>query len=648
MATSSSHKPFLWMLACLIVFGGASVLLFRSTRARLGDAAAVVSNAVTGPDTYTVEVTDVRPPADEPNDLLTDDNLAEKRTEFDPGLIDRRPLEGWRVNASDAVLRLDAPMIRADLEGELLALHPSYASAVKAVASGPYKVLPSVNMIDGKAKQFDDGLYAALDLAYYRGLDQRLKSHVRLVRDLFEKVGAESPAAPFLAAGLSLAGETVRSSSAGEQDRLLKTFLTDPLQSKPLGFYTWSEPLSACFRFLRYFQQPISEMQAARAIARALSDGESASLRESYAEAVRFYSRLTNPPDGRCILDYLAKPDSLADPTPLFPTSTSPETQLFRKLFPTGLPPDADLMRTLIVKVRLGDVDLAPRPDAGWYAYQIHALETLLLPERGPEYAKLLLTKSYKKRMLEAFKALLTKRRETHVRNVMPMAAAEAPPPPTAVEPRLRVEPALEYYLRTARAYGFLANFLEAAIGEEALKSLHGLRQGGLREPDLRSELLGVRELFYGCYLIGAEDIGWKPAFLEGESVDREACEARAREWLEKIDQEPDLAADTRVSVPIAVDPIRNVTRIWATLGVRLAKLDVSYVRTPRIRPKDEDSAEWKMVEASRCRGVTYYIPVDEFAEVELRGPRALSREELRAVCDAQKTKESILKSLRQ
>ena len=34
-------------------------------------------------------------------------------------------------------------------------------------------------------------------------------------------------------------------------------------------------------------------------------------------------------------------------------------------------------------------------------------LETFLLPEKGNENQKLLLTKAYKKRMLEAFKALL-------------------------------------------------------------------------------------------------------------------------------------------------------------------------------------------------------------------------------------------------
>jgi len=37
---------------------------------------------------------------------------------------------------------------------------------------------------------------------------------------------------------------------------------------------------------------------------------------------------------------------------------------------------------------------------------------------------------------------------------------------------------------------------------------------------------------------------------------------------------------------------------------------------------------------------------VDEFAEVELKGIRTLTREELRAICDREKTKEAILEVL--
>ena len=47
-----------------------------------------------------------------------------------------------------------------------------------------------------------------------------------------------------------------------------------------------------------------------------------------------------------------------------------------------------------------------------------------------------------------------------------------------------------------------------------------------------------------------------------------------------------------------------------------------------------------------QLRDRNYLIPVDEFVEVELRGLRVLSREELRQVCDREKTKEAILEAL--
>ena len=72
------------------------------------------------------------------------------------------------------------------------------------------------------------------------------------------------------------------------------------------------------------------------------------------------------------------------------------------------------MMAVLIRRIRDGTVKLAPGKNDGWYQYQVYALETMLLPEKGQEDGKLLLTAEYKKRLIEAFKALVAKRRETH------------------------------------------------------------------------------------------------------------------------------------------------------------------------------------------------------------------------------------------
>src|SRR5262249_13617861 len=124
----------------------------------------------------------------------------------------------------------------------------------------------------------------------------RLLSHVRLVRRLYDKVGRGSPAAPFLAAGLELAGERVEVADGAARDKWLREFGADETRSKPVGFYTWNETLSACFRFLRFFQYEFNagQLGVPAAVAKALAEDKA--LRGDYRQAVGFYARLTNPP----------------------------------------------------------------------------------------------------------------------------------------------------------------------------------------------------------------------------------------------------------------------------------------------------------------------------------------------------------------
>jgi len=126
----------------------------------------------------TIERTEYHNPKPADDDFLKDDRLEDKPQKFDAALVDRRPLGEWLVNQSAAVIRLDCPAIKPDQEAELLRLYPSYA--VLRGQKFHLPLLPSINMLDGKAKQFDDGLYAALDQAYYLGLKGKLLSHVEL------------------------------------------------------------------------------------------------------------------------------------------------------------------------------------------------------------------------------------------------------------------------------------------------------------------------------------------------------------------------------------------------------------------------------------------------------------------------------------
>lgn len=604
-----------------------------------------------------IERVDYRPPSKEDEELLTDDQLPSKNPTFDAVRVDRRAIEGWQVNASSAVIALDVPMVLPDAEPGLLTLHPSYAQALRT-AGGGRSALPSVNAIDGKAKQFDDGLKAALDLAYYHGLRTKLSGAVSLIRGMSAALPPDSPARPFLAAALTLARDPAAPGDAKADPavaRWLASFEQDPTWSKPIGFYTWSPDLRDLFRFLRFLQWEFPPSTDGSSIPLALAEvvHGKPDLRASYEAAVQFQARLTNPPACHSLLEFGpnagAGPDAPRRRKPtvaVFPPSTSREAELFARLFPGGLPPDANLMRAFISAIRSGQVSLEPRADSGWYDYQVHALETLLLPERGEESGRLLLSRSYKKRMLDSFQALMTKRRETHVLALEKSAAPEpfAPLEDLRIAPRLRVEPALTYFLRTARAYQFLSRFLEEKLGREALESLHGLRQDGKREMNLFGELQSMRELFLGLYLLGAEDLGSQAHFEPGESVDVARCERIAEEWLKTWRTDPDLAIDTRVAVPIGSNAARRATKLWVTLGVRLAKLDGSYARPPMLRPVS--GGDWTVASPRSLQPARWLIAVDEFAEVEIPGVNALTREELRAVCDRFKSKDAILKAL--
>ncbi len=588
----------------------------------------------------------------------TDDRLQDKNPTFDDTRIDSRLLDGWEVNQSNAVIKLDSPKVDPEHRPELLELVPSYASCAGRGTAG----FPSANMLDGAAKQFDDGLYAALDLACYKGeLGGAMPGAVNLISEIFDQLSEDSPAKPFLAAAMQLAGmdATLPRKAEKVRDRLLKEFESDTVASKPVSFYTWTPELECVWKFYRFLQKEFAnkkELEIPKAVANVLA--ANASLLKKYEAVQQFYGRLTNPlsclsvcalKDGTDDLAALARKYNVWHAAvAIFPPSTSRESELFERVFPGGIPDNVEAMTELIKRIRSGGTNLQPKPDDGWYQYQVYALECLLNPGKNQESERLLLTADYKKRLVEAFKVMFAKRRETHARQLdVPKSAAFRPSVtrPTHLAPRLRIEPCPTLYLRNARAYAFLQNILRATVSAENLKALHGLREGGSRTPNLDDELESMRLRTYGFYLVSCEDIGMAPTFIEGEPVDQQAAKKTALEWLAQSGKVPDLACDTRVAVPIHYDPMAKKARLWVTLGVRMARLDASYARAPKIRPQ-KDGGAWQEVSENELATQHVLIPVDEFAEVEVNADKIPNRAQLRALCDKYKTKEDIVKAL--
>jgi hypothetical protein len=118
-----------------------------------------------------------------------------------------------------------------------------------------------------------------------------------------------------------------------------------------------------------------------------------------------------------------------------------------------------------------------------------------------------------------------------------------------------------------------------------------------------------------------------------------------AEKWLGELSNEPDLAEDTRVAVPIYTDPNQGTMRLWVTLGVRLTKLEAAYVRPPWIKPIDGEM-NWSGVGEWQLRTADHLLAVDEFVEVEIPAIEPPNREELRQLCDKYRTKEQIIEAL--
>ena len=234
-----------------------------------------------------------------------------------------------------------------------------------------------------KAKQFDDGLYAAVELAAQQGAG-RFPGNAVLLSSLAATLAAGLPgkgtgAATAIHAACALGGipvtvpealvEPVRTARAGFTAKA-------DFVSKPLGFYTWTDQLQAIFLQDRFLQQPL-ELDTAAELARAVKNTPGASV--ACDACLRLHNRLTNPPKKPNIRD-------AGKAMPFFPPSRSHEVALFERLYESSSIPDGfDLMGELIRCVRSGKISLMPTEQSGWYDHQTWSLEPLIVPDRRPE-----------------------------------------------------------------------------------------------------------------------------------------------------------------------------------------------------------------------------------------------------------------------
>ena len=461
-------------------------------------------------------------------------------------------------------------------------------------------------MLAVKAKVFDDGLYAAVELAAQRAKQPLLASLVGV--------------APTLAAAARLGGTDTPLSSRAQA--ITDEFLADALASKPIGFYTWSDALRRIFQQDRILQRELRESEALelKAALESLPAGKAA-----YEQYLDLVAKLTNP-----FVD--EKPD-LRQPGGawFFPPSRSHETELVKRLYGDRPIPDGfSLAEEMIKQLRDGSLNLDPTETSGWYDVQTWALEPLVLPHKTPEASRLRMNDRYRHQLDDLFKSILALTRETHVKQleVLMVGARMGSDPEIFIEvrPELSVEPLRTYYERRADCYDFVRRLLESH--EESLgplKKMHRVTAAGQVPRSLDEELSEMTALFRGAAAVVGHELGMAVAAEPEAKV--------FREWAIG----PAAAEDVRMMVPVFFDIERGRTKVWAILGWATRDLHVSFATTPEPHVL---RGRARIRFGSTDKRIAYPVFVETYVK------RLLDRDEFRAHCDRYKTRSRILENL--
>ncbi len=560
------------------------------------------------------------------------------------------------LDVSRQVLRLKVPKeIEWDARQEAVEarLFPSFAEApVDVLKFAPAAALAL------KAKQFDDGLYATVEMAADSGLGRFPAKNDFLLRLLQAlTTDGDQAAASILTAAARLRGQAPQVSDevAWQAEALQREFLADELRSKVLGFYTWSEELSRIFRRDRMLQAEIKE-PAARAFATALS--RNSDLLTAYDSHLRLAEKLTNPlawNDLRELAVALKEGRGPIFPKrmSLYPPSRAYETDLVTELYGNRPIPDGfNLAEEMMKRVRSGEIDLTPKPTSGWYDHQTHALEALVVPERMPEGNHLSFDESYRMELAGLFKALLALTRETHIKQLEATMVGAALPARESKEllcisPGLTLEPLPTYYLRRSRSYCFVNEVLEQAFGEQGLDEMRRMTADGPVNLSLGEELRLMRALFRGAYLEACRELGMTPEANPGiGESDANSDRATLGAWLASVRKDPDLGNDVRMMVPIFYDVVRKKTKVWVVLGVATKPLTVSYATPPVIKQITGPDGQLLKPDDVEVEFTADFHQTAYFATAELYVTRLLDRKEFRGHCDRHKTYEAIISRL--
>jgi hypothetical protein len=516
----------------------------------------------------------------------------------------------------------------------------------------------SASVLAQKAKVFDDGLYAAVEVAAQEGAGRHAGKAgllVSLGRALVEADPSVAGEVQELLLGAARLGQVaipgVPSALETRAQRAAEEFLTDEARSKPVGFYSWSRRLASIFQQDRMLQSELGST-GIEALSSALWANPTA--RAAYEGYLRLISRLTNPfaaCDLRTLLEARDRGalDAPERDTRFFPPSVAHETEIVKKLYGTQpIPKSFVLVDEMISRIRSGELDLEPRPESGWYDHQTWALEPLVIPERMPEGTRLELDNEYRKQLLELFKGLLTLTRETHIKQLeIPLCTAARLGREVYIDiaPALSAEPLVTFYLRRALGYRYVRDVLEDTFGPGQLERLHRLTQSGPTPASLAEELIDMEMLFLGAHVTISKQLGLVPDAASGASASASAATDRFADWAQNLHSDPDLSLDLRAMVPIFYDVERRKTKAWVFLGWARRPIVVSFARPPEATILDLNGQPTRRHPNIRWGALYARLPYPVTAEVYV--DHILDREEFRSLCDACGTRTEIMRQLR-
>ena len=579
---------------------------------------------------------------------------------FDETLIAPYAFGEQKVNLTQAVVKVGLDVVDPATEEAFVTLHKTIKDAVEAgrkVPGAEFSVLPSTTMAYWKAREFDSGVIAALDLSVIFGRNDRHVGLADVVEEIFNKLEKTDYARTYLAAALELLGRKTDlfPEEIGRRNIWLNQYRTRQREiNPPIDYFTWNPELERVYDFETFLQDEIPRRQwfMAAQIAKALAKPENAELLSKYDAILNTFDYIYRPRHVFTVNDLVAA-KAYSDDTIIETFQKRPgwsyrivfltpawrrEQLYFNELLPLGLASGLDPMTELSQRSMIGYVTFIPRNErAGLEQVQAFALDALIAEQDGIEADKTLLSRVYQERLFHPYFA--TKQEVSDASKVIvakPWTASD----PKKLCPTFRVEPVPQFYVRTARVYDYMYRVAVALLGPQSITKVHRLLPDGSESPNfLHLEIEAMKRLFYGLYMVSCEDLGLRPDLNSSDIFDRELAYREALEWLKNISEEKDFARDSRYISPGFYVHLSEQNRqeqlvmTWANLGFRLMKFDSSFAKPPQIRDSG-DGGVWNAATAAELGHGKYVLPVSQFKMLDLVGRGGIPPKQFREICD--------------